>query len=91
MPDVEDLDYSRYYWQGEKVRLRPLRPEDAEQDYADSLDTPSRQALHIPHGRFSYPASADADAVAQGFGMLKGNRLTRTLLDERKRDEELER
>jgi pimeloyl-ACP methyl ester carboxylesterase len=25
------MDYSRYFWQGEKVRLRPLRIEDAEQ------------------------------------------------------------
>jgi hypothetical protein len=24
------LDYSHYFWQGEKVRLRPLRIEDAE-------------------------------------------------------------
>lgn len=24
------LDYSRYFWQGERVRLRPVRVEDAE-------------------------------------------------------------
>jgi RimJ/RimL family protein N-acetyltransferase len=39
------LDYSRYFWQGEKVRLRPLRTEDAEQGFIDSLDSPSRQVL----------------------------------------------
>ncbi|MFC1879670.1 GNAT family N-acetyltransferase [Chloroflexota bacterium] len=41
------LDYSRYFWQGEKVRLRPLRIEDAEQSFFASLDSPSRQFLQL--------------------------------------------
>jgi RimJ/RimL family protein N-acetyltransferase len=41
------LDYSRYFWQGEKVRLRPSRIEDAEQRFAASLDSPSRQLLQL--------------------------------------------
>ena len=41
------LDYSHYFWQGEKVRLRPLRTEDAEQSFIDSLDSPSRQVLQL--------------------------------------------
>lgn len=41
------LDYSRYFWQGEKVRLRPLRLEDAEQSYIGSLDSPTRQVLQL--------------------------------------------
>ena len=41
------LDYSRYFWQGEKVRLRPLRIEDAEQSFVSSLDSPSRQFLQL--------------------------------------------
>ncbi len=41
------LDYSRYFWQGEKVRLRPLRLEDAEQFFINSLDSPSRQVLQL--------------------------------------------
>jgi len=41
------MDYSRYFWQGDKIRLRPLRPEDAEQSFADSLDSPSRQMLQL--------------------------------------------
>ena len=41
------LDYSHYFWQGEKVRLRPLRTEDAEQSFTDSLDSPSRQLLQL--------------------------------------------
>jgi len=41
------LDYSRYFWQGKKVRLRPMRLEDAEQNFARSLDSPSRQLLQL--------------------------------------------
>jgi RimJ/RimL family protein N-acetyltransferase len=41
------MDYSKYFWQGEKVRLRPLKIEDAEQSFIDSLDTPSRQLLQL--------------------------------------------
>jgi RimJ/RimL family protein N-acetyltransferase len=41
------LDYSRYFWQGEKVRLRPFRAKDAERTFASSLDSPSRQLLQL--------------------------------------------
>ena len=41
------MDYSNYFWQGKKVRLRPLRAEDAEQCFIDSLDSPSRQSLQL--------------------------------------------
>ena len=41
------LDYSRYFWQGEKVRLRPVRIEDAGQSFATSLESPSRQLLQL--------------------------------------------
>jgi RimJ/RimL family protein N-acetyltransferase len=42
-----DVDYSKYFWQGKRVRLRPLTPEDADQCYADSLDSPARQVLQL--------------------------------------------
>ena len=42
-----DLDYSRYFWQGEKVRLRPVRLEDAEAAFIGMLDSPSRQDLQL--------------------------------------------
>jgi RimJ/RimL family protein N-acetyltransferase len=45
--DETALDYSRYFWQGEKVRLRPLRTEDAERAFIDSLDSPARRALQL--------------------------------------------
>ncbi|MBI5931694.1 MAG: GNAT family N-acetyltransferase [Chloroflexi bacterium] len=38
-------DYSQYFWQGEKTRLRPFRLEDAELRFIASLDSPTRQ-LH---------------------------------------------
>lgn len=42
-----ELDYSRYFWQGEKVRLRPLRLEDAEDAFAGMLDSPTRRDLQL--------------------------------------------
>ncbi|KAB2861580.1 MAG: GNAT family N-acetyltransferase [Anaerolineae bacterium] len=38
-------DYSHYFWQGERTRLRPFRLEDAELRFIASLDSPTRQ-LH---------------------------------------------
>jgi RimJ/RimL family protein N-acetyltransferase len=38
-------DYSDYFWQGEKTRLRPWRIEDAELRFMSSLDSPT-VALH---------------------------------------------
>jgi RimJ/RimL family protein N-acetyltransferase len=51
------LDYSRYFWQGEQVRLRPLRLEDAEAAFIARLDSPSRQALQLG---VELPASVEA-------------------------------
>jgi RimJ/RimL family protein N-acetyltransferase len=41
------LDYSSYFWQGERTRLRPLRPADAEPSFVAALDSPSRQLLQL--------------------------------------------
>jgi RimJ/RimL family protein N-acetyltransferase len=41
------MDFSNYFWQGDKVRLRPFRLDDAEQSYLDSLDTPTRQSIQL--------------------------------------------
>jgi RimJ/RimL family protein N-acetyltransferase len=38
-------DYSHYFWQGEKTRLRPWQLEDAELRFVTSLDSPTL-ALH---------------------------------------------
>jgi len=39
--------FSRYFWQGDRVRLRPFCLKDAEQSYMGSLDSPSRQLLEL--------------------------------------------
>jgi RimJ/RimL family protein N-acetyltransferase len=41
------LDYSHYFWQGDKVRLRPVRTEDAEVKFLGLLDSPSRSDLQL--------------------------------------------
>ena len=46
MMDIS-LDYSRYFWQGKKVRLRLMRLGDGEQSFASALDSPSRQLLQL--------------------------------------------
>jgi RimJ/RimL family protein N-acetyltransferase len=50
------LDYTRYFWQGDKVRLRPLRAEDAEQLFVNTLDSPARQFLQL---RIELPTSVE--------------------------------
>jgi RimJ/RimL family protein N-acetyltransferase len=44
---TERLDYSRYFWQSEKVILRPYRLDDAQDSFVASLDSPSRQVLQL--------------------------------------------
>lgn len=41
------MDYSRYFWQGDRVRLRPWMPDDWEVIYQESFDSPSRQVLQL--------------------------------------------
>ncbi len=40
------LDYSNYFWQGEKVRLRALTSHDADYRFAQSLDSISREEFN---------------------------------------------
>jgi RimJ/RimL family protein N-acetyltransferase len=41
------LDYSYYFWQGDKIRLRAFTVDDAGQRFAQSLDSISRQEFNI--------------------------------------------
>lgn len=41
------LDYSHYYWQTEKIRLRALNADDANSRFAHSLDSISREEFNI--------------------------------------------
>jgi RimJ/RimL family protein N-acetyltransferase len=51
------MDYSRYFWQGQKVRLRPLGKDDLDNTLAARLDSPSRQVLQLG---VELPASAES-------------------------------
>ncbi|MFM9276905.1 hypothetical protein [Paenibacillus jiagnxiensis] len=42
---MREIDYSEYFWQNEKVRLRAIRPEDWESCYIGAFDTPARRLL----------------------------------------------
>ena len=44
---MTDFDYTSYFWAGERVRLRGLTKRDAESAFANSLDSPGRQALQL--------------------------------------------
>jgi RimJ/RimL family protein N-acetyltransferase len=59
--DNTAADYSRYFWQGELVRLRPLRLEDAERSFLGRLDSPSRQLLQLGT---ELPTSVDLEAAS---------------------------
>ncbi len=41
------MDYTRYFWQGQLTRLRPVSPDDAEDIWRDRLDSPGRQMLQL--------------------------------------------
>ncbi|HWJ78467.1 MAG TPA: hypothetical protein VNR61_10380 [Niallia sp.] len=44
---IEKIDYSNYFWQDDKVRLRSIQPEDWEGDYISKFDTPARRLLNV--------------------------------------------
>ena len=41
------MNYADYFWQGDKVRLRPSGSDDWEQVYRESFDSPARQVLQL--------------------------------------------
>ncbi len=41
------MDFSGYFWQGDRVRLRPLHIDDVDCIYEGRFDSPSRQALQL--------------------------------------------
>ena len=41
------MDTMNYFWQGDKVRLRPYRADDWERTYRASFDSPTRQVLQL--------------------------------------------
>ncbi|WP_211748681.1 hypothetical protein [Paenibacillus sp. Marseille-Q4541] len=43
--DFLKIDYSDYFWQDDKVRLRAIHIEDWKEDYVSNFDTPARRLL----------------------------------------------
>jgi len=41
------MDFSKYFWQGDKVRLRPLHKDDAQSAFECMLDSPARRVLQL--------------------------------------------
>lgn len=42
---MREIDYSQYFWQDDKIRLRAIREEDWEDHYYNRFDTPARRLL----------------------------------------------
>lgn len=40
-----EIDYSNYFWQDDKIRLRAMQPEDWEREYSGQFDTSARRLL----------------------------------------------
>jgi hypothetical protein len=52
------MNSDEYFWQGTKVRLRPVREEDAEWHHTARLDSPARQVLQLG---IELPTSIEAE------------------------------
>lgn len=62
---MREIDYSQYFWQDDKVRLRALREEDWEDHYYNRFDTPARRllecAVELP------PTQVEAKSFTENF------------------------
>ncbi|MEK4111254.1 RimJ/RimL family protein N-acetyltransferase [Paenibacillus sp. DS2363] len=62
---MREIDYSQYFWQDDKVRLRALREEDWEDHYYNRFDTPARRllecAVELP------PTHVEAKSFTENF------------------------
>lgn len=62
---MREIDYSQYFWQDDKVRLRALRGEDWEDHYYNRFDTPARRllecAVELP------PTHVEAKSFTENF------------------------
>ncbi len=62
---MREIDYSQYFWQDDKIRLRALREEDWEDHYYNRFDTPARRllecAVELP------PTHVEAKSFTENF------------------------
>lgn len=74
---MREIDYSNYYWQDEKIRLRAIQEGDWEGHYINRFDTPARRllecAVELP------PTITEAKNLAETFSDFSSNRLMFTI------------
>ncbi|WP_246879977.1 GNAT family N-acetyltransferase [Bacillus suaedae] len=67
---IGKIDYTNYFWQDDKVRLRSIQPEDWEGDYLSKFDSPARRllecAIELPPTISSSKKFAEEDADFAG-------------------------
>ncbi|WP_017813267.1 GNAT family N-acetyltransferase [Paenibacillus shenyangensis] len=74
---MRTIDYSSYYWQDDRIRLRALAPEDWEDHYINRFDTQARRllecAVELP------PTMVEAQRFAETYAGFANNRLMFTM------------
>ncbi|MEO2213450.1 GNAT family protein [Paenibacillus amylolyticus] len=69
---MREIDYSHYFWQDDKIRLRALREEDWEDHYYNRFDTPARRllecAVELP------PTHVEAKSFTENFSDFSSTR-----------------
>ncbi|ANF95026.1 GNAT family N-acetyltransferase [Paenibacillus bovis] len=74
---MRTIDYSNYYWQDDRIRLRALAPEDWEDHYINRFDTPARRllecAVELP------PTMVEAQQFTETYAGFANNRLMFTM------------
>ncbi|MEC0131006.1 GNAT family N-acetyltransferase [Paenibacillus odorifer] len=74
---MREIDYSHYFWQDEKIRLRSVQEEDWEGHYINRFDTPARRLLEctveLP------PTIAESRKFVDTFAEFSSQRLMFTI------------
>ena len=74
---MREIDFSKYFWQDEEIRLRAIKTEDWEGHYINRFDTPARRMLEcsieLP------PTIAEAQRFTEKFSDFASNRLMFTI------------
>ncbi|WP_028612852.1 GNAT family N-acetyltransferase [Paenibacillus harenae] len=76
---MRNIDFSKYFWQDEAIRLRAIQPEDWESHYINRFDSPARRllecAVELP------PTVTEAKSFADRYSDFSSNRLMFTIED----------
>ena len=81
---MKQVDYSTFYWQNDKVRLRPIRTEDWRENYIFLFDSDARFLIHSDIGLPIDEQTAEQkwkDFIGDGFDKNGKIKLTIETLD----------